>query len=457
MQAKLPPHSIESEQAVLGGLLLDNRAWSDIADILRADDFYRDDHRLLFQAIADLADEGKPADSVTVVEALRERDQLGRVPPQYVGQLAADTPSAANIKAYAETVRDRAVLRGLIGAGTQIIETAYSQDGTSATRKLDAAESAVGRIREGRDSGQIVSAKDAANRAAARMEEAFRSTSDITGLATSLVDLDRMTGGLQNGDLVILAARPSMGKTALALQWAYTAAMRGEQVAFFSLEMPVEQLVARAQSFTANVPLQKILRPKLLVEDEWTRINQAMPCISNAAIDFVDMPGMVVTDIRAKARQIHRRSPLRLVVVDYLQLIPGDGENRNQEISKISGALKQLARELRCPVVCLSQLSRRCEERPKKRPIMSDLRDGGSIEQDADDVFFVYRDEVYRDDSPHEGVAEIIIGKQRNGPIGHIDTRWNGPMVHFSGYAGPTRSEREREAKSDRKVVGMDY
>lgn len=457
MQAKVPPHSVESEQAVLGGLLLDNRAWPDVAPLLRADDFYREDHRLLFRAIAGLAEAGYPCDQVTVVEALRENDALDQVTAQYVGQLAAEIPSAANIRTYAEIVRDRAMRRGLIAGATKIVESAFATDGQPARDKLDHAQAVIGSVGEGRDSGQIVSSREATNRAVEHMERVLEADSEITGLPTGLIDLDSLTGGLQDGDLIYLAARPSMGKSALALQIAYHAASLGRHVGFFSLEMSLEQLIQRAQSMLSGVPLGLIRNPKALTDADWAKLTPATATISQASVDYVDMPGMGVTDLRAKARQIDRKADVGLIVVDYLQQIPGDGQNRNDEIERISRALKQLARELECPVLCLSQLNRDVERRNNKRPMLSDLRDSGSIEQDADLVLTIYRDEVYHEYSAHRGIAEISAIKQRNGPLGSIDARWDDTHVRFHNYAGLSRAEREREAAPVKSAKGLGY
>lgn len=458
-EAKLPPHSIEAEQSVVGGLLVSHHAWPDVADVLRADDFYRQDHRLIFEAVATLAEAGQPYDLVTVTEQLRGAGQLDRVGATYLGNLAADTPGAANICAYARIVSDKAALRGMIRAGDQMIASGFANDGRPAADKLDAAEQAVGALREHRDSGAMVSGRQAMARLIERMETALKSSSDITGVATGMPDLDRITSGLQDGDLVYLAARPGMGKTSFALQVAYNVARRGEPVAFFSLEMPVEQLAQRAQSVTSGLPLERIRQPKTMDEHDWAIFTPAGAQVGSAAITFADMPSLGIRDIRAKARQVHRKTPLRLIVVDYLQLIPGEGRqsNRNSEIEQISRALKQMARELNCPVVCLSQLNRDLEKRNNKRPMLSDLRDSGSIEQDADLVIALYRDDVYEEDSPHENIAEVSLIKHRNGALGTVEMYWHAECVRFQPYTGPNRKEREPQKAAGQSRFAAQY
>lgn len=457
-KAKLPPHSTDAEQGVVGGLLISRHAWPDVADVLRADDFYREDHRLIFETVAALAEAGKPHDLIVVTEHLRSAGRLDAVGGEYIGNLAADTPGAANIRAYAQIVSDRAALRGMIRAGDEMVTSGFADDDTPAADKLDAAEQAVGSIREHRDSGAMVTSKQAMARMVEQMEAALDAKSDITGVATGMPDLDRKTSGLQDGDLIYVAARPGMGKTSFALQAAYSAAKRGEPVAFFSLEMPVEQLAQRAQSVTSGVPLERIRAPKMLNADDWGLFTPAAAEVSHAAITFADMPSLSIRDIRAKARQVHRKTPLRLVVVDYLQLIPGDGrQNRNTEIEQISRALKQLARELKCPVMVLSQLNRDLEKRNNKRPQLADLRDSGSIEQDADLVIAIYRHDVYEDDSPHAGVAEVALIKHRNGALGTVEMHWHAECVRFQPYTGPSRQEREPGESSGQSRFSAQY
>lgn len=458
MEAKLPPHSLRAEQYVLGALLIDARAWVDVASLLREDDFYREDHRLIFRAISTLTDANQPCDVVTVPEWLRSHGMLEKAGAGHVGQLAADTTGAANIVAYAEIVRDKAILRGMIRAGHQIAETGFAEDGAPVADKLDAAERDIGAIRGSRDSGELISGRDAASRMVSRMEHAMETDAEFTGLATGMVDLDRITGGLQDSDLIYLAARPGMGKTSLALQLAYNVAIRGEHVAFFSLEMPVEQLTRRAAAVYSGVPLERLTHPKKLDNDEWPKLTAGIAQIGEAAITFSDVPGMGVRDIRAKARQADRRQKLRMVVVDFLQLIPGDDkQNRNNQIENISRTLKQMARELKCPVVCLSQLNRDLERRNNRRPMLSDLRDSGSIEQDADLVISLYQDAVYHEDSPHEGIAEVALIKHRNGATGTVEMVWDAERVRFLPYSGPPRAEREPENTKGQSAFSAQY
>tara|TARA_Y100001951_G_scaffold105377_1_gene122737 strand:- start:146 stop:1504 length:1359 start_codon:yes stop_codon:yes gene_type:complete len=451
---------MEAEQSVIGGLLVSAHAWPHVGDVVREDDFYREDHRLLFAAISSLANDGSPHDQVTVVESLRSSGSLEKVGASYVGNLAMDTPGAANIRAYAKIVAEHAQARALIRVGDKLAEMGFAKTSRPIVERLDEAESLVGSIREHRDSGSIVGSKEAVRRTIDQIQEAFDSDGTITGLSTGLTDLDRHTGGLQPADLVYLAARPSMGKTSLAMQIASKAAIRGEHVAVFSLEMPVEQLIKRAQSNLSNVELDKLIHPKEMTKDDWTAITNASAELAQGKISYVDAPSMTVIDIRAKARQLHRKEPLKLVVIDYLQMIRGNSRhnNRNGEIEEISRSLKALGRELNCPILCLSQLNRSLESRSDKRPMLSDLRDSGSIEQDGDLIMFLYLEEKYDPDSPHAGINELLIRKFRNGATGSIDLQWNGPTVAFRDYVGPNRKERDNTvAPKSNKGRGLDY
>ncbi|NLO80013.1 MAG: replicative DNA helicase [Xanthomonadaceae bacterium] len=437
---RVPPHSVEAEQAVLGGLMLDNRAWEQVADILSEEDFYRRDHRILFRAIKQLAEAEQPIDVVTLSELLREQDQLDDVGGlAYLGALARDTPSAANIRAYADIVRERSVLRQLIQVGTEIVATGFEPGGRDSAELLDYAESLIFKIAEqtGRHKEGFVSVKDILPAVVDRIDHLYQQESHITGLATGWTDFDNMTSGLQKGDLIIIAARPSMGKTTLAMNIAEEVALKAQQpVAVFSMEMPAEQLTLRMLSSLGRIEMQRIRTGKLQDED-WPRLTSALALLSNAKLFIDDTPALSPTEMRARARRLKREHGLGLIVVDYLQLmqVPGFKENRTAEISEISRSLKGMAKELDVPVIALSQLNRSLEQRPNKRPVMSDLRESGAIEQDADLIVFIYRDEVYNEDSPDKGVAEIIIGKQRNGPIGSIKLTFLGKYTRFENFA----------------------
>ena len=459
MLGKLPPHSIEAEQSTLGGLLNSANAWADIGDQIQAEDFYREDHRLLFGAIASLAEANEPFDQITVVEKLRSLNQLDRVTAPYIGQLAVDIPGAANIRSYAQIVRDRAVLRSMIRAGDEITTSAFEQDGVSTEDKLDAAEKAIGEISQKRESAGFIDAAEACRMSVDRLEKRLESGSSITGQRTGFVDYDQFTTGLQDGELTIVAGRPSMGKSAWAMQAAYHVASQGGQTLCFSLEMPAVDINDRQLSALSSIPLSRI-RSGQMHEDDWPRMTDAMGRLRDWPMRIVDMPAVTARGVRTMARRAHRKAPVRLIVIDYLQLMQARDatRQRHEQLTEITSALKGLARELSCPVMCLSQLNRGVEQRQNKRPMMADLRESGGIEQDADNIAFLYRDEVYNDDSPHEGVAEVILGKQRNGPIGHVELAWDAECVRFRDYTGPSRSEREpRNVTPIRKTGGFSY
>ena len=441
---KVPPHSVEAEQSLLGGLLLDNHAFDKIADLVTADDFYRDDHRRIYRHVARLIEQGKPADVVTVaeaVEASEDKDRTGG--PAYLGSLAQNTPSALNIRRYAELVRERSVQRRLIQVATEIAESALSPSGKEVGQLLDEAES---RILEVGEKGQRgTQGFEQIQPVLARVFECIdrlyhqENKSDVTGLPTGFVDLDERTAGLQEGELIIVAGRPSMGKTAFALNIAENVAVRnGVPVAIFSMEMGSTQLAMRMLGSIAGVDQHK-MRTGRLNDEEWSSLSTAMGKLHDAPI-FIDETGALnALELRTRARRIHRQcGKLGLVVVDYLQLMSArqDGENRATEISEISRSLKALAKELGAPVVALSQLNRALETRNEKRPMMSDLRESGAIEQDADVILFIYRDEVYYPDKLDvRGTAEIIIGKQRNGPIGTVKLTFLGEHTRFENRA----------------------
>jgi replicative DNA helicase len=440
---RTPPHSIEAEQSVLGGLLLDNSAWDRIADLVGTDDFYRNDHRLIFAAISRLIDGSKPADAVTVYEALRnanKAEDAGGL--AYLNALAQNTPSAANIRRYAEIVRERSVLRRLVTAGDEIATSALNPAGRDTKQILDEAESRVFRIAEEGARGRqgFIEIQPLLTKVVERIQELFEraNPSDVTGVPTGFTDLDSKTSGLQPGDLVIVAGRPSMGKTAFALNVGeHVAIEQGMPVAVFSMEMGASQLALRMLSSTGRLDQQR-LRTGRLLDDDWPRLTSAIQKMHEAPLYIDETPALTAIDLRARARRLSRTcGKLGLIIVDYLQLMSasGQGENRATEISEISRGLKALAKELSVPVVALSQLNRTVEQRTDKRPVMSDLRESGAIEQDADVILFIYRDEVYNPDTNDKNVAEIIIGKQRNGPIGRVNLRFDGQYTKFENLA----------------------
>jgi replicative DNA helicase len=437
---KIPPHSIEAEQAVLGGLLLDNESWAPVAERVSEADFYRHDHRLVFRAIGALAEAAKPCDVVTVAEWLEsagELDKAGGLP--FLAALAEQTPTAANVTAYADIVRARSVLRQLIRAGGSITDMAFRPEGRPNAELLDEAERLVFQIAEQHARGRAGyrPIKQLLTGALDRIDELYTKQSPITGVATGFNRFDNLTSGLQRSDLVIVAGRPSMGKTALALNIAEHAAIKdGLAVAIFSMEMPGEQLAMRMMSSLGRIDQLRVRTGKLQDED-WPRLTSAVQMLSETKMFVDDTPALTPGELRARCRRLAREHGLGLVMVDYLQLmqVPGTKENRATEISEISRSLKALAKELNVPIIALSQLNRSLESRTDKRPVMSDLRESGAIEQDADLIIFIYRDEVYNENSEQKGIAEIIIGKQRNGPIGKIDLAFLGQFTRFENLA----------------------
>jgi len=439
---RVPPHSIEAEQAVLGGLLLDNTAFDRVADVLREEDFYRHDHRLIWHQIARLIERSQPADVVTVYEALQslgKAEEAGGL--AYLNSLAQETPSAANIRRYGEIVRDRSILRKLISTSDEISTSALNPQGKDTRQLLDEAESKVFQISEDGARGQagFQPLPDLLGKVVERIDELYsqNNPNDVTGVPTGYVDLDRMTSGLQPGDLVIVAGRPAMGKTSFALNIAeHVAVDQGLPVAVFSMEMGATQLAMRMVCSVGRLDQQR-LRTGRLVDDDWPRLTSAIQKMQDSQLFIDETPALNALELRARARRLSRQcGKLGLIVVDYLQLMSATstGENRATEISEISRSLKALAKELDCPVVALSQLNRSLEQRPNKRPVMSDLRESGAIEQDADVIVFIYRDEVYNPDSTDKGVAEIIIGKQRNGPIGTVRLTFVGQYTKFENF-----------------------
>ena len=441
---KVPPHSLEAEQSVLGGLLLDNAAADRIGDLLFKPDFYNDAHREVFAAIMDLVAEDKPADVVTVAErlaSLKKLDYVGGM--AYLGALVENVPTAANIRRYAEIVRDRAILRRLASAAGEIADAAYNPLGREPRAILDEAESRVFEIAEQGARGQqgFQELSPLLTQVIERVELLYARKSDVTGVPTGFTDLDRKTSGLQEGDLIVIAGRPSMGKTAFALNIAEHIALSFKlPVAIFSMEMGATQLAMRLLGSVGKLDQHK-LRTGQINDDEWARLSDALGKLSDAQMHIDETPALNALELRARVRRLARQygGKLGAVVVDYLQLMQAvaQGENRATEISEISRSLKALAKELKVPVLALSQLNRSVEARPDKRPLMSDLRESGAIEQDADVIFFIYRDEVYNRDSQYKGVAEINIGKQRNGPTGTIELKFFGEYTRFENLAQP--------------------
>jgi len=445
---KVPPHSMEAEQSVLGGLLLENAAADRVADLIDAKDFYTEVHRVLYTAIMTLVSDNKPADVVTVGEALASLNKLDYVGGMsYLGSLVDNVPTAANIRRYAELVRERAILRNLAAAGGEIADSAYHPLGRSVRTILDDAEAKVFSIAEHGARGQqgFQELRPLLTQVVERIEFLYNrdNPSDVTGVATGFTDLDRMTSGFQEGDLVVIAGRPSMGKTALALNIGQHIALELKMpVAVFSMEMGASQLAMRLIGSVGHLDQQKV-RTGRLTNDDWERLSAALGKLNDAPMHIDETPALNALDLRARARRLSRQygGQLGAIIVDYIQLMQatGEGENRATEISEISRSLKALAKELKVPVMALSQLNRSLEQRPNKRPVMSDLRESGAIEQDADVILFIYRDEVYNPETQDKGVAEIIIGKQRNGPIGTVPLAWIGEYTRFENLA-QTRS-----------------
>lgn len=438
---RVPPHSLEAEQSVLGGLMLSPGAWELVDGLVIERDFYRHDHQLVFRAIQSLAEQEQPLDVVTVAEWLQQRDKLEEVGGLgFLNRLAADTPSAGNVKAYAEIVRERSVLRQMISVANEVADAGYRPNGRDSRELLDIAESKVLGIADQVESsgGGFKGIAKVLAGTIERIDHLYASGSAITGLPTGFSEFDQMTSGLQPSDLIIVAGRPSTGKTAFCMNIAENAAIQADQpVAIFSMEMPGEQLAMRMISSLSMVELQKI-RTGALTDADWPRITSAVALISERKIFIDDSPSLSPTEVRARARRLKREHGLGLIVLDYLQLMQihgGTGENRTAEISEISRSLKSLAKELNVPLVALSQLNRSLEQRTDKRPVMSDLRESGAIEQDADVIVFIYRDEVYNPESPDKGTAEILIRKQRNGPIGSTRVAFLGQFTRFDNYA----------------------
>ncbi len=439
---KVPPSSVEAEQAVLGGLMLDNTEWDNIADVLLPEDFYRAEHQQVYQVMLQQSEANNPIDVVTLVEALNALNQLDSVGGvDYLSELAGNARGTANILAYADIIRERAILRRLISVANSIADTGYNTGGKKASEILDEAEQRVFNIADERPQDQGPQyINPLLTQAVDRIDELAGLDGGLTGVPTGYKDLDEMTSGWQKSDLVIVAGRPSMGKTAFAMNLVEHAVLNDEKpVLVFSLEMPAESLIFRMLSSIGRIDQGK-LRTGQLNDEDWPGFNNAVARLKDRPLFIDDSAGVSPMEMRARARRIVREhGSLGMIVVDYLQLmqIKGTSENRVNEISEISRSLKLLAREFECPVIALSQLNRGLEQRPNKRPVMSDLRESGAIEQDADVITFIYRDEVYNEDTPDKGVAEVIIGKQRNGPIGTVRLSFLGQFTRFENFAQP--------------------
>jgi replicative DNA helicase len=436
---KIPPQSREAEQSVLGSIMLDEAAWDKVADKLSEEDFYFPEHKIIFRSMLDLVSRERPHDVVTISEVLKDNSQLEKARGEvYLFELVNNTPSVANVAAYADIIRERSVYRQLIKAAGEIADSAYNPGASACVELLDQAEQKVFAIAEqGATSKGPENIKTLLAKAVDRIDTLFHADSPITGLSTGFTDLDNMTSGLQPADLVIVAGRPSMGKTAFSMNLAENAAIKSDKpVLIFSMEMPGDSLALRMLSSLGHIDQHRIRTGKLHDED-WPRITSAVNMLSSAPLFIDDTPALSPAEVRARARRlVKEHGPLSLIVIDYLQLmqIPGSNENRTLEVSEISRNLKTLAKELNIPVIALSQLNRSLEQRADKRPVMSDLRESGSIEQDADIIAFIYRDEVYNEESPDKGTAEIIIAKQRNGPIGRVRLSFQGQYTRFENF-----------------------
>jgi len=440
-RAKVPPHSMEAEQSVLGGMMLDNNAWDVVSEIVIDSHFYSGNHRNIFRTMQKLMDLGRPIDVVTLSEELDRTGELEACGGlEYLVDLASNTPSASNIRAYSEIVRDRALLRQMISVANEINDAAFFPEGRGAEEILNEAESKIFQIAEDRpNQAGPQGVNPLLKEAVERIDELFGNSDALTGVTTGFDDLDGRTGGLQKSDLIIVAARPSMGKTTFAMNLVENALMASNKpVLVFSLEMPAAQLVTRMLSSLGRINQTKV-RNGQLEDDDWPKLTAAVNMLKNKPLFIDDQAGISPNEMRTRARRIVREhGPLSMIMVDYLQLMQiktGKVESRTNEISEISRSLKAIAKEMECPVVALSQLNRSLEQRPNKRPVNSDLRESGAIEQDADVIMFIYRDEVYNEDSPEKGVAEIIIGKQRNGPIGTTRLAFIGKYTRFENLA----------------------
>ncbi|WJG09777.1 replicative DNA helicase [Aliiglaciecola sp. LCG003] len=445
---KIPPHSMEAEQSVLGSMLIAPDSWDKVAEVVVEEDFYNRSHRTIFRSILRLLSGNQPVDIITVSEELEKHDELEEAGGfTYLGELAQNTPSAANVVAYAEIIKERAITRELIGVAHNIADIGYNPEGRDSSQILDLAETQIFDIAEKR-TGANEGPKDVESvlgKTIDRLEALIKNNKEVTGVSTGYTDLDKKTSGLQSSDLIIVAARPSMGKTTFAMNLCENAMLlETKPVLVFSLEMPAEQIMMRMLASLSRVDQTKI-RTAQLDDEDWARMSNTMAMLKDKDNLFVDdSSGLTPMDVRTRARKLARdRGGISLIMIDYLQLmrVPSLSDNRTLEIAEISRSLKALAKELEVPVVALSQLNRSLEQRADKRPINSDLRESGSIEQDADLIMFIYRDEVYNENTELKGVSEIILGKQRNGPIGTVRLTFQGQFSRFDNYAGPAYSD----------------
>ena len=437
---KVPPHSIEAEQSVLGSLMLKPDAWIDVIDILGVNDFYRSEHKIVFEAMDRLWRDNKPIDAITVADTLSTKGQLDRIGgAAFLAELVETTPGTANAPAYARIVRDRSTLRQLIRAGQHITESGFEPEGRSSDDLVEEAERQVFAIAEGRSAdGGPLPITPMLSTAREELEELYKNQGQLPGLPSGFEDLDKLTTGFKDSDLIVIAGRPSMGKTALAMNIVeYAVVQCNKPSVVFSLEMAAEQLVLRLLSSLAHID-QGRMRIGELNDRDWDNFSREVGRLKDKPLYIDDTPALTPGELRARVRRVSREAGgIGLIAVDYLQLmrIAGSPENRTNEISEISRSLKALAKEMRCPVLALSQLNRDVEKRQNKRPMMADLRDSGAIEQDADLILFIYRDEVYNEDSPDKGIAEINIGKQRNGVTGTVRLSFLGELTKFESKA----------------------
>jgi replicative DNA helicase len=446
LSLRTPPHSIDAEQSVLGGLLLDNRAWESVSEVLEDSDFYSHKHRNIYRAIKSLVDQEQPVDVVTVSEELEELgtlDDIGGI--AYLGELADMTPSTANSGAYAVIVKERSQQRRLIEAASEITLQAYEPEGKNSLDILSDAEQKIAQIAEGnRKEGGPVIVGPLLKRTLDQLDELFNKPEGLSGITSGFTEIDNRTSGFQKADMVVVAGRPSMGKTTYAMNLVENALIATKRPCIvFSMEMPSESIVMRMLSSIGKIDQTRIRSGKL-IEDDWPKLSSAVNILKDLPLYIDDTPALTPQDMRARCRKVYRENDndIGLVMVDYMQLmqVTGASEGRSQEISEISRSMKAIAKEFSCPIIALSQLNRSLEQRPNKRPVMSDLRESGAIEQDADIIAFIYRDEVYNEDTPDKGIAEIITGKHRNGPIGTDRLAFVGKYTRFenlaAGYEG---------------------
>ncbi|CZR82481.1 Replicative DNA helicase [Clostridioides difficile] len=430
---RTPPHSVESEQSILGSILLDKDAIITVTETIKPDDFYKEAHKIIYECMITLSNKGEPIDLITLTEELRKQGHLNDIGGiSYITSLSTIVPTTSNVKYYADIVKEKSVLRKLIKASNEIINLGYS-GATKIEDVLEQAEKSIFDISQEKTSDDFKSINLVLMDAYDMIEKLYTNKSDVTGITTGFKDLNKKINGLQRTDLILIAARPAMGKTAFSLNLVQNAALKGDaSVAVFSLEMSKEQLVQRMLSSQSSVELKKI-KTGTLNDNDWPRIIDAMAVLSDAKIHIDDTPGIKISELRSKCRKLKIEKGLDLVLIDYLQLMEGEGNNesRQQEISKISRSLKILAKELNCPVVALSQLSRAPEQRADHRPMLSDLRESGAIEQDADIVMFLYRDEYYHADSESKNIGEVIIAKNRHGETGSVELVWLGEVQRF--------------------------